>query len=66
LATLPENTRRELEAILQEIQRQVGWLETGARGLLSLYRILYARHTETGEIERIKKELESNVKSVSS
>lgn len=58
LAELPENTQRELRTILNDIQRQVGWLETGVRGLLSLYRILYARHTEAGEIEKIKTEFE--------
>lgn len=58
LATLPEDAQRDLKGILGEIQRHVGWLETGVRGLLSLYRILYARYTEAGEIERIKTELE--------
>lgn len=59
--TLPQESQKELRAILREIQKQVGWLETGVRGLLGLYRILYARHTEAGEIERIKSELERQI-----
>ncbi len=62
LAPLPENTRRELRTIIGKIQRDVGWLETGVRGLLSLYRILYARHSETPEIDKIKIELEQEQK----
>lgn len=66
LATLPEDVQRDFRAILSEIQRHVGWLETGVRGLLNLYRILYARHSEVGEIERIKNELERNVTNANS
>ncbi len=66
LATLPEDVQRDLRAIFGGIQRHVGWLETGVRGLLSLYRILYARHSEAGEIERIKNELERNVTNANS
>jgi len=62
LATLPQESQRELRAILRDIQKHVGWLETGARGLLGLYRILYARYTEAGEIDRIKSELEREIR----
>ncbi len=62
LAPLPEKTQRELRTIIGKIQRHVGWLETGVRGLLSLYRILYARHSETPEIDKIKIELEQEQK----
>jgi DNA-binding response OmpR family regulator len=61
LSSLPNDLKREFRSIFGEIQKQVGWLETGVRGLLSLYRILYARHTETNEIERIKSELERDI-----
>jgi DNA-binding NtrC family response regulator len=61
LATLPHESQQRLRAILGEIQKQTGSLEIGVRGLLGLYRILYARHTEVGEIERIKAELERNI-----
>ncbi|HEY4611513.1 MAG TPA: response regulator [Bacteroidota bacterium] len=61
LAKLPEKDRKELQLIFGEIQRQVGWIETGVRGLLSLYRILYARHSEAGEIDQIRSEIEQKV-----
>lgn len=61
LAKLPEQEREAFKKIFKEIQTQVGWIEVGVRGLLSLYRILYARHTESKEIEQIKKEMEQKV-----
>ncbi|MCI0707371.1 MAG: response regulator [Ignavibacteriae bacterium] len=61
LAKLPEHEREAFKKIFGEIQKQVGWIEIGVRGLLSLYRILYARHTEVKEIEQIKSEMEKKV-----
>jgi DNA-binding NtrC family response regulator len=66
LASLPQSTQQELRIVLGEIQRHVGWLETGVRGLLSLYRILYARHTEASEIDKIGTELERKVGKITS
>ncbi|MBI4427932.1 MAG: response regulator [Ignavibacteriales bacterium] len=61
VAQLPADARPEIAASLQEIQKQVRRLETGVRGLLSLFRIVHARHTETIELETIKREFESEV-----
>ena len=63
LAKLPEKEREVFKKIFTEIQRQVGWIEVGVRGLLSLYRILYARHTEAKEIDQIRSEIERKVSS---
>lgn len=64
LAKLPQQERRELRTLLNHIQEQVGVLETGIRGLLSLYQLVYARHPETKEIENIKKEFEARAQSL--
>ena len=62
IAKLPEEARQEIKASLNEIQRQVKRLEMGVRGLLSLFRIVHARHSETPELEIIKQEFESKVR----
>ena len=62
VAQLPAGARQEVTASLNEIQRQVKRLETGVRGLLSLFRIVHARHSETPELEVIKQEFESEVR----
>lgn len=62
LAKLPQQERRELRALLNNIQDQVGVLETGVRGLLSLYQLVYARHPEAKEIENIRKEFEARTR----
>jgi small-conductance mechanosensitive channel len=61
VARLPKEVGADLQDSLAEIQRQLRRLETGVRGLLSLFKIVYARHTETPELESIKKEFESTV-----
>lgn len=62
LAKLPQQERRDLRALLNNIQGQVGVLETGVRGLLSLYQLVYARHPEAKEIENIRKEFEARTR----
>ncbi len=62
LQTLPKETQTQLQQLFADLHRQVGWLETGVKGLLSLYRILYARHTEAQEIETIRKEFEQTAR----
>ncbi|MGB2867765.1 MAG: response regulator [Bacteroidota bacterium] len=59
IASLPEDKRAGMEASLKDIQRNVNRLETGIRGLLSLYRIVYAHHAVMPEIEILKKEIEA-------
>lgn len=63
LAKLPQEERRELRALLNNMQDQVGVLETGIRGLLSLYQLVYARYPEVKEIENVRKEFEARVQS---
>lgn len=55
---LSTEQRNEFERLFEEIRKHVGVLETGVRGLLSLYQILHAHHSESGEIEHMRKELE--------
>lgn len=62
IQSLPAEARNELASSLSEIQRQLRRLETGVRGLLSLFRIVHARHTEAIELESIKKEFETQVR----
>ncbi len=56
--SLPLQQREELRSLLKNIQRETVSLETSIRGLLGLYRILYAHHAEVQEIERLKQEIE--------
>lgn len=55
---VPEKFKKDLRDLLGRIQKETVSLETAIRGLLGLYRILYAHHAEVHEIERLKKELE--------
>ncbi|MCX7985168.1 MAG: response regulator [Bacteroidetes bacterium] len=59
LKEIPERYRKELQELLKRIQKETVALETAIRGLLGLYRILYAHHAEVSEIERLKREIES-------
>jgi CheY-like chemotaxis protein len=54
LTRLPENDRDELKKILDDIQRNVRILETATRGLLSLFELVYAHHSEIPDIENLK------------
>jgi len=51
----------QLRDLLKEIQREAVSLETSVRGLLGLYRMLYAHHAEVQEIDRLKREIEEKV-----
>jgi DNA-binding response OmpR family regulator len=50
--------REEVRDLLQQIQRSAVLLETSIRGLLGLYRMLYAHHDEVKELDRLKREIE--------
>ena len=63
LGELPPGSREKVNAIVENILKEVRVLETSVRGLLTLYRILYAHHKEQGEIDEIRKELEKDLKS---
>ena len=56
--SLNEEGREQFEALMQELQRRVTSIEGGVKGLLSLYKVMYARHTEDGEIDQIRGEFE--------
>ncbi len=61
---LPEPMSGQLSTLLQQIQQQVVVLDTSIRGLLDLYRMLYAHHAETQELDRLRQELEEKATSV--
>jgi DNA-binding NtrC family response regulator len=59
---IPEPYQSELRKLLKQIQEEAVTLETSIRGLLGLYRILYAHHAESQEIEKLKQEIEEKKK----
>jgi DNA-binding response OmpR family regulator len=56
--SLPEEVRSHLDDMIREIRTHVASIENGVKGLLSLYKVMYARHSEEGEIENIRGEVE--------
>ena len=56
--------REQLRKLLNQIQHEAVTLETSVRGLLGLYRMLYAHHAEARELDRLKREIEEKVASV--
>jgi len=56
--SLGEESRANMEAMIGELRRHVSSIENGVRGLFSLYKVMYARHTEEKEIEQIRGEFE--------
>ncbi len=63
LRDLSPEVRGKVKSMFANIQGEIRVLETSVRGLLTLYRILYAHHTEQAEIDEIRKELEKSLKS---
>lgn len=59
---LPTPYRQDIQDLLRQIQRHAITLETSIRGLLGLYRMLYAHHAEVQEIDRLKREIEEKSK----
>jgi DNA-binding response OmpR family regulator len=55
---LPPAQGEQLHNLLKQIQRETVTLETSIRGLLGLYRMLYAHHAEVRELDRLKREIE--------
>jgi DNA-binding NtrC family response regulator len=58
---LPSPQREQLRELLKHIQHEAVTLETSIRGLLGLYRMLYAHHAEVRELDRLKREIEEKV-----
>ena len=61
---LPSPQNEQLRSLLKQIQREAVLLETSIRGLLGLYRILYAHHAEAQELDRLKREIEEKINPV--
>ena len=55
--------REQFHDLLQQIQSSAVLLETSIRGLLGLYRMLYAHYGEAQELDRLKREIEEKTKS---
>ncbi len=64
LAQLPEGQRKGLQSVLHTIDRQVNVLESGIKGLLTLYQLVYARHDMSQAIDGVRKELEEKLRSL--
>ena len=63
LKELPPSSRDKVKSLLADVLKEVRVLEMSVRGLLTLYRILYAHHKEEGEIEEIRRDMEKRLKS---
>lgn len=59
---LPKAVRFQARGDVEELQRQVRILETGIRGLLSLYQLVHAHHTQSENILHVKQEFEERLK----
>ncbi len=60
---LPSPQREQVHNLLQQIQHSAVLLETSIKGLLGLYRMLYAHHAEVKELDRLKNEIEGKTNS---
>ncbi len=63
--TLSGEALANFDKMTLEIQNHVRAIESGVRGLLNLYKIMYARHTEDKEIESIQGEFQMKVAEIS-
>jgi len=60
---LSEAQQREVRQLLQHIKNETTVLEAAVRSLLKLYRMLYAHHTGTEELDCLKQEMEAITRS---
>jgi DNA-binding response OmpR family regulator len=60
---LPASDQSRLRQLFLNMQKEVLRIEAGVRGLLALYKLLYARYPESKEIDRIRKEFEERANS---
>jgi CheY-like chemotaxis protein len=63
-AELSSPQREQFQEFLKNIQHEAVTLETSIRGLLGLYRMLYAHHAESRELDILKREIEEKVSAV--
>lgn len=60
---LPPSDQSRMRQLFLNMQKEVLRIEAGVRGLLALYKLLYARYPESKEIDRIRKEFEERANS---
>ena len=59
---IPEKEREDFQRLVDDIRKNVQTLETSVKGLLSLFQLLYAHHSEVLEIDKIRDWLETTLK----
>ena len=62
LEELDPVSRKKVESLFREVLKEIKVLEMSVRGMLTLYRILYAHHKEEDEIEEIRKDVEETLR----
>jgi DNA-binding response OmpR family regulator len=62
-AGLPPSDQSRLRQLFLNMQKEVLRIEAGVRGLLAIYKLLYARYPESTEVDRIRKEFEERANS---
>jgi len=62
--TLSGEALDQFNRMVAEVQGHVLAIESGVKGLLNLYKVMYARHTEEKEIDHIKGEFEGRIAEV--
>lgn len=61
LNSLSPSSRSSVDKLIQEVLKEVRVLEMSIRGILSLYRILYAHHAGENELDEIRKDMEEQL-----
>jgi DNA-binding response OmpR family regulator len=61
LAGLSPSSRESVVKLIQEVLKEVRVLEMSIRGILSLYRILYAHHGGENELDEIRQDMEKQL-----
>jgi hypothetical protein len=61
---LPSPLDEQLCDLLNKIHHEVNTLDISIRGLLELYRMLYAHHAEVHEIDQLKNRIEEEATSI--
>jgi len=62
LDALDSSSRQKVQSLFEEVLKEIRVLEMSVRGLLTLYRILYAHHKEEEEIDEIRKDVEETLR----
>jgi len=62
-ANLPPSEQSRFKQLFLNMHKELSMIEAGVRGLLALYKLLYARYPESKEIDRIRKEFEDRANS---